>query len=55
MKMETEAGVMWPQVKEPLDPLEPGRARMVSFLEILESMSCKHLGCAFLVSRTVRK
>lgn len=27
VKMETEAGEMWPQVKEPLDPLEPGRGK----------------------------
>lgn len=55
VKMETEAGVMWPQVKEPLDPLEFGRGKEASLLEISASMSCKHLGCALPVSRTVRK
>lgn len=36
VKTEEEVGVMWPKAKESLEPVETGRGRKPSLLEILE-------------------
>lgn len=56
MVMEVEAGVMWPQVKEPMEPLGTGRGKDdFSPRDFRGSMFCKQLGFSLLVFRTVRK
>lgn len=56
VKMEAEISVMWPQVKESLEPPEAGRDKEGLTPEPLNRVQpCQHLDFSLLASRPVRK